>query len=85
MKVNLKDYKYTDYFEKEVLKKRPYIRKEWCHFVLENPVRYEIQESGRVRYWAFIDEFGRRALRVVTLEDGITIHNAFFDRNFKKE
>jgi hypothetical protein len=24
-----------------------------------------------------------KALRVVLLEDGITIHNAFFDRNFK--
>jgi hypothetical protein len=26
-----------------------------------------------------------RVLRVVTLEDGETVHNAFFDRNFDKE
>jgi len=27
----------------------------------------------------------KRVLRVVTLEDGETVHNAFFDRNFRKE
>ena len=26
-----------------------------------------------------------RFLRVVTLEDGETIHNAFFDRRFRKD
>jgi hypothetical protein len=26
-----------------------------------------------------------RILRVVTLEDGETIHNAFFDRDFREE
>jgi hypothetical protein len=26
-----------------------------------------------------------RFLRVVTLEDGETVHNAFFDRNFREE
>ncbi len=26
-----------------------------------------------------------RILRVVTLEDGETIHNAFFDRGFRKD
>jgi len=33
-------------------------------------------------YWGNIPEMGDRALRVITLEDGETIHNAFFDRNF---
>lgn len=23
-------YKFTEYFEKEVLRKRPYLKKEWC-------------------------------------------------------
>jgi hypothetical protein len=27
---------------------------------------------------------GPRFLRVVTLEDGETVHNAFFDRNFRE-
>jgi hypothetical protein len=29
------EYKYTAYFEKEVLGKRPYLKKEWCVFVIE--------------------------------------------------
>lgn len=44
-------FRFTDYFEEEVLRKRPYISKEWC-------------------------------IRVITLEDQRTIHNAFPDRGF---
>ncbi|MBC8433970.1 MAG: hypothetical protein H8D96_18825 [Desulfobacterales bacterium] len=77
------DYKYTEYFEKEVLRKRSYIRKEWCIRVLENPVKFERQEHNRYRFWASIEELDGRFLRVVTLEDKTTIHNAFPDRGFK--
>jgi hypothetical protein len=76
-------YKYTEYFEKEVLRKRPYIKKEWCEYVLENFVKSEPQEYNRYRFWASIKEFEGRYLRVITLEDKKTIHNAFPDRNFK--
>ncbi|WP_353740632.1 hypothetical protein [Desulfoferrobacter suflitae] len=78
------DYRYTAYFENEVLRKRPYLKKEWCVQVLENPIRTESQDGNRFRFWGRIDEFGGRVLRVVTLEDKITIHNAFPDRGFKK-
>ena len=27
--------RFTDYFEKEVLRERPYLKKEWCIRVLE--------------------------------------------------
>jgi len=37
----------------------------------------------RIRKWARIAETGR-FLRVVVLEDGETVHNAFFDRSFKE-
>ena len=77
------DYKYTEYFEKEVLRKRPYIKKEWCIKVLENPLKIEKQENNRYRFWGSIEEYGNRVLRVITLEDKITIHNAFPDRRFK--
>jgi hypothetical protein len=30
-------------------------------------------------------ETGDRILRVVALEDGETVHNAFFDRNFRED
>ena len=77
------EYKYTDYFEKEVLRKRPYLKKEWCVYVLDNAIRSEPQEHNRYRFWAAIPEFRNRYLRVITLEDKLTIHNAFPDRGFK--
>lgn len=79
----MKAHKFTDYFENEVLRKRPYLKKEWCIQVLENPIRSEPQEKNRFRFWGAIPEFDNRILRVVTLEDQVTIHNAFPDRRFK--
>ena len=77
-------YKYTEYFEKEVLRKRPYIKKEWCIQVLENPLKVEKQEKNRFRFEGHIKEMENRVLRVITLEDKITIHNAFFDRRYQE-
>jgi len=76
-------YKFTDYFEKEVLRKRPYLKKEWCIRVLKKPLRVERQENNRFRFWGVIEELEGAVLRVVTLDDKITIHNAFRDRGFK--
>jgi len=59
------------------------LKKEWCIQVLENPIRTERQEVNRFRFWGRIEELGGKALRVVTLEDKVTIHNAFPDRGFK--
>ena len=75
--------KSTDYFE-ENLKDRPEIQREWCERVVHSPVAIEVQTDGRVRYWGYIEEFEGRALRVITLEDRKTLHNAFFDRRFTK-
>ncbi len=73
--------KTTAYFEEQVLRKRPYIKPEWCEQALKTPERLEIQADGRRRYWIYIAEQDKH-LRVVTLADGETIHNAFFDRDF---
>jgi hypothetical protein len=51
--------------------------------VVQAPTRKEPQEQNRWRFWAPIPEFGGRYLRVVTLDDQRTIHNAFPDRGFK--
>ena len=73
----------TDYFRNDVLKKRPYLRLDWCAEALRNPVRREVQpEDGRIRHWIWVDALGRY-LRVVTLADGMTLHNAFPDRRFR--
>jgi hypothetical protein len=56
--------------------------------VIADPIRRETQENGRIRFWAEVTLAGEetpRVLRVVTLEDGETVHNAFFDRSFRKE
>jgi len=80
-----KNYTFTPYFENEVLRKRAYIKKEWCIHVIEHPIRYEKQENNRYRFWGKIDELDGKVLRVVTLDDKITIHNAFPDRRYKDE
>ncbi|MBC8525602.1 MAG: hypothetical protein H8D22_01845 [Candidatus Cloacimonetes bacterium] len=77
-------YKFTKYFTKKVLIKLPYLKKEWCIRVLEKPIKVERQEDNRYRFWGIIPELGDKFLRVVTLDDKITIHNAFMDRRFKK-
>jgi hypothetical protein len=76
-------YRFTEYFEHEVLRKRPYLKKEWRIQVLEKPLRSEPQEANRYRFWGRIEEFEGRILRVITLADKLTIHNAFPDRGFK--
>ena len=79
----MEEYRFTAYFENEVLRKRLYIQKAWCIRVIENPLKTEPQEHNRYRFWAAIEELQGRILRVVTLEDKTTIHNAFPDRGFK--
>jgi hypothetical protein len=74
---------FTAYFENVVLRRRPYLKKEWCSYVLQNPIRSEPQESNRYRFWAAIPELDGRYLRVITLEDKVTVHNAFPDRRFR--
>jgi hypothetical protein len=72
------------YFEEQVLRKRPYIRREWCEAALRHPARREAQPDGRVRYWLFVPELGKH-LRVVTLAAGETVLNAFPDRDYKEQ
>ena len=71
----------------QVLRKRPYIDPAWCAAVLGSPLAWERQPDGRFRFWGEVTRPGEpftRILRVVTLEDGETIHNAFFDRSFRR-
>ena len=81
--LRMTEYRFTDYFINEVLRKRPYLRKEWCIRVVEQAVRSESQENNRYRFWGICPELDGRYLRVITLQDRFTIHNAFPDRGFK--
>lgn len=78
--------KVTKYFE--FIRQRPdraAIREEWIERVMKNPVKEMLQQDGRIRRWAPIEEMGNRFLRVVLLADRETVHNAFFDRRFSHD
>jgi hypothetical protein len=78
--------KTTRYFDEQVSRKRPYIQLAWIAPILAAPIRRVAQPDGRVRMWgAVVDprDGETRYLRVVTLDDGETVHNAFFDRDFE--
>ena len=73
--------KFTKYFE--TTRSRPdraIIRLEWIQYVIEFPELESIQSDGRIRRWAKITDMNSKYLRVVLLADGVTVHNAFFDR-----
>ena len=61
---------------------RARIKIEWIEETIRNPIYTEIQADGRIRKWKKIPEEDK-FLRVILLADGETVHNAFFDRNFK--
>jgi hypothetical protein len=76
-------FKTTEYFN--YTRNRPdrqIIKDEWILLTISEPLRTEVQTDGRIRKWRKINEV-EKVLRVILLEDGETIHNAFFDRNFK--
>lgn len=50
--------------------------------VLNAPLRKEREANGRIRQWGWIPEL-RHWLRVITLADGETVHNAMLDRDFE--
>jgi hypothetical protein len=77
--------KTTKYFDE--IRKRPdrqVILDEWIERAIRAPMKEQIQGDGRIRRWIRVPEMENRALRVVLLEDGETVHNAFFDRSFEE-
>jgi hypothetical protein len=80
--------KTTRYFDEQVVRKRPYLRVEWCQAAVLSPAKREIQADGRIRHWTRVidtPDGKARMLRVITLDDGETIHNAFFDRDYDED
>ena len=64
---------------------RSLIEDEWILRAIQAPEHETVQADGRIRRWRRIPEFENRALRVILLEDGTTVRNAFFDRDFTEE
>ena len=46
------------------------------------PGRRRRQTDGRIQHWYWVTE-RQRWLRVVAESDGVTVHNAFWDRSFE--
>lgn len=61
------------------------IELEWIERTVKEPDAERVQADGRIRRWKAIPEADGRHLRVILLEDGETVHNAFFDRRFREE
>ena len=78
----MKTTRYFNYTKKR--QDRAQIKEEWIEFVIKNPDKTVIQSDGRIREWSKIAE-ANKTLRVILLEDGVTVHNAFFDRSYKEE
>ena len=77
--------KTTRYFQ--YTRKRPdriLIKDDWMESVINNPVKVEVQSDGSIRKWAKITKISKY-LRVILLDDGETVHNAFFDGAFKED
>ena len=60
------------------------IKEEWILETIGNPSKTVKQSDGRIKKWRYIQEAGKY-LRVILLEDGETVHNAFFERRYKEE
>lgn len=74
--------KYTQYFLHTRLRPdRAAIKDEWIAAAIERPIKTTLQSDGRIRKWTWVAE-ENKFLRIVLLEDGATLHNAFFDRDF---
>jgi hypothetical protein len=75
--------KTTAYFD--AIRQRPdrsIIQDVWIERAIRAPLREFRQADGRIRRWIQVPEMENRYLRVILLEDGETVHNAFFDRGY---
>ena len=75
--------KATEYFRGKVQPEWPYATDDLVLAILAAPRHHEQQTDGR---WRF---YGRtpsgRFMRVMTLADRETVHNAFYDRSYRED
>ena len=77
--------KFTQYFlHTRQRPDRAKIKEKWIQQAIDSPCHTEVQSDGRIRKWTKVKEEDK-FLRIVLLEDGETVHNAFFDRSFKEK
>lgn len=75
----------TEYFRRRLREPdREGITAELCERVVREAGYTELQEDGRMRFWGFVSERGLW-VRVITLPDGESLFNAFWDENFSRK
>ena len=77
----------TWHFEHEVQPDRPYLDIATCDGSSLPRSAPKCRRTGASRLWGEVtlpSEREPRIIRVVTLEDGETIHTAFIDRNYRR-
>jgi hypothetical protein len=52
--------------------------------IMDFPGKEHVHTDGRISRWDLVPEAGNRYLEAVLLPDGETVHNAFFDRSFRR-
>jgi hypothetical protein len=50
--------------------------------IMRRPERREVQADGRICFWGYAASLGGY-LRIVLLSDGETVHNAFYDEDYR--
>ncbi|MDE2892367.1 MAG: hypothetical protein OXN86_07710 [Chloroflexota bacterium] len=77
--------KTTDHFwqQRVVYPDRVRIPFDRIQAIVAEPLREEVESSGRIRRWGIAPEVGGRIVRVVLLADGETVHTAFVDGRFR--
>lgn len=82
--MTFKSLSMTEYFKNSILQRRvEFLDREkdiieW----ISHPTKTEAQSDGRIKIFAR-DLKENKWVRIILLEDGKTIHNIFYDRNFK--
>jgi len=68
------------YFAFDILARRDYL--DPIERIVRRPERRQVQADGRIRLWGYAASLGGY-LRVVLLSDGETVHNAFYDEDYR--
>jgi hypothetical protein len=72
----------TRYFAFEIMARRDYLDPIEIRRIMSRPERREVQADGRIRLWGYAASLSGY-LRIVLLSDGETVHNAFYDEDYR--
>jgi hypothetical protein len=72
----------TRYFAFDILARRDYLDPIEIQRIIRRPEHRQVQADGQIRLWGYAASLAGY-LRVVLLADGETVHNAFYDEDYR--